>query len=135
MAAARGWLNGRFYSIRGAGCLPGAGGNIAAFLSYNGAKNASSDPGGFGKGNPQGVAAAECGNNADNAAAMIPALSLGIPGNVVAALVLSALTIHGLQPGPLSLLLLVPSSCHARPHRRGYAPTRGDRHHDTTHLL
>lgn len=82
------------------GILPGAGGNIAAFLSYNATKNASDDPDSFGKGNPQGVAAAECGNNADNAASMIPALSLGIPGNVVAALVLSALTIHGLQPGP-----------------------------------
>ena len=46
------------------------------------------------------MAAAESGNNADNAASMIPALALGIPGNVVAALVLSALTIHGLQPGP-----------------------------------
>ena len=84
----------------GVGILPGAGGNIAAFLSYNAARNASDDPDSFGKGNPQGVAAAECGNNADNAASMIPALSLGIPGNVVAALVLSALTIHGLQPGP-----------------------------------
>jgi putative tricarboxylic transport membrane protein len=84
----------------GVGILPGAGGNIAAFLSYNAAKNASDDPESFGKGNPNGVAAAECGNNADNAASMIPALALGIPGNVVAALVLSALTIHGLQPGP-----------------------------------
>lgn len=82
------------------GILPGAGGNIAAFLSYNAARKASDDPDSFGKGNPKGVAAAECGNNADNAASMIPALSLGIPGNVVAALVLSALTIHGLQPGP-----------------------------------
>lgn len=82
------------------GILPGAGGNIAAFISYNSARKASDDPESFGKGNPHGVAAAECGNNADNAASMIPALSLGIPGNVVAALVLSALTIHGLQPGP-----------------------------------
>lgn len=82
------------------GILPGAGGNIAAFLSYNTAKNADKDPDSFGKGNPKGVAAAECGNNADNAASMIPALALGIPGNVVAALVLSALVIHGLQPGP-----------------------------------
>ncbi|MEO1092180.1 MAG: tripartite tricarboxylate transporter permease [Pseudomonadota bacterium] len=84
----------------GVGILPGAGGNIAAFLSYNAAKNASKDPDTFGKGNPVGVAAAECGNNADNAASMIPALTLGIPGNVVAALVLGALLIHGLQPGP-----------------------------------
>jgi putative tricarboxylic transport membrane protein len=82
------------------GILPGAGGNVAAFLSYNATQNASDDPDSFGKGNPKGVAAAECGNNADNAASMIPALALGIPGNVVAALVLSALVIHGLQPGP-----------------------------------
>ena len=93
------WLRSSGIGI-GVGILPGAGGNIAAFLSYNAAKNASDDPSSFGKGNPQGVAAAECGNNADNAASMIPALALGIPGNVVAALVLSALTIHGLQPGP-----------------------------------
>ena len=93
------WLRSSLIGIS-VGILPGAGGNIAAFLSYNAAKNASKDPDSFGKGNSQGVAAAECGNNADNAASMIPALSLGIPGNVVAALVLSALTIHGLQPGP-----------------------------------
>ncbi|MFD1341259.1 tripartite tricarboxylate transporter permease [Litorisediminicola beolgyonensis] len=93
------WLRSSGIGI-GVGILPGAGGNIAAFLSYNAVRNASDDPESFGKGNPQGVAAAECGNNADNAASMIPALSLGIPGNVVAALVLSALTIHGLQPGP-----------------------------------
>ncbi|MEP3036511.1 MAG: tripartite tricarboxylate transporter permease, partial [Pseudoruegeria sp.] len=93
------WIRSSGIGI-GVGILPGAGGNIAAFLSYNAAKNASGDPDSFGKGNPQGVAAAESGNNADNAASMIPALALGIPGNVVAALVLSALTIHGLQPGP-----------------------------------
>ena len=82
------------------GILPGAGGNIAALLSCNAAKRAAADPDSFGKGNPDGVAAAECGNNADNAAAMIPALTLGIPGNIVAALILGALLIHGLQPGP-----------------------------------
>lgn len=82
------------------GILPGAGGNVAAFLSYNAARSAAQDPETFGKGNTKGVAAAECGNNADNAAAMIPALTLGIPGNVIAALVLGALLIHGLQPGP-----------------------------------
>ena len=93
------WLRSSVIGIS-VGILPGAGGNIAAFLSYNSAKNASDDPDSFGQGNPQGVAAAECGNNADNAASMIPALTLGIPGNVIAALVLSALVIHGLQPGP-----------------------------------
>lgn len=84
----------------GVGILPGAGGNVASFLSYNAAKSASRDPDSFGKGNPDGVAAAECGNNADNAAAMIPALTLGIPGNIIAALVLGALLIQGIQPGP-----------------------------------
>jgi putative tricarboxylic transport membrane protein len=93
------WLRSSVIGIF-VGILPGAGGNIAAFLSYNAARKASPEPETFGKGNPQGIAAAECGNNADNAASMIPALALGIPGNVVAALVLSALTIHGLQPGP-----------------------------------
>ncbi len=82
------------------GILPGAGGNVASFISYNAAKSASKDPDSFGKGNPDGVAAAECGNNSDNAAAMIPALTLGIPGNVIAALVLGALLIQGIQPGP-----------------------------------
>ncbi len=93
------WLRSSLIGI-GVGILPGAGGNIAAFLSYNAAKNASAHPESFGAGEPAGVAAAECGNNADNAASMIPALTLGIPGNVVAALVLGALLIHGLQPGP-----------------------------------
>ncbi|MEX1234889.1 MAG: tripartite tricarboxylate transporter permease [Roseovarius sp.] len=93
------WLRSSLIGI-GVGILPGAGGNIAAFLSYNATKSASKDPESFGKGNPLGVAAAECGNNSDNAASMIPALTLGIPGNVVAALVLGALLIHGLQPGP-----------------------------------
>ncbi|MEM7376966.1 MAG: tripartite tricarboxylate transporter permease [Pseudomonadota bacterium] len=93
------WLRASGIGIS-VGILPGAGGNIAAFLSYNTAKKADKDPDSFGQGNPKGVAAAECGNNADNAASMIPALALGIPGNVVAALVLSALVIHGLQPGP-----------------------------------
>ena len=93
------WIRSSLIGI-GVGILPGAGGNVAAFLSYNATKNASDDPDSFGEGNPKGVAAAECGNNADNAASMIPALALGIPGNVVAALVLGALLIHGLQPGP-----------------------------------
>ncbi|MGV0760219.1 tripartite tricarboxylate transporter permease [Tistrella mobilis] len=93
------WIRSSLIGIA-VGILPGAGGNIAAFLSYNAAKNRARDPDRFGKGAPEGVAAAECGNNADNAASMIPALTLGIPGNVVAALVLGALLIHGLQPGP-----------------------------------
>ncbi|WP_206930168.1 tripartite tricarboxylate transporter permease [Roseococcus thiosulfatophilus] len=82
------------------GILPGAGGSLAAFLSYNEEKRASKDPDSFGQGNENGVAAAECGNNADNAAALIPALTLGIPGSAVTAIILGGLLIHGLQPGP-----------------------------------
>ena len=80
------------------GILPGAAG-IGQFIAYNETRRASPDPDSFGKGNPEGVATAELVNNADNAAAMIPALTLGIPGSAIAALMLGALLIHGFQPG------------------------------------
>jgi putative tricarboxylic transport membrane protein len=76
------------------------GGIIGGFVGYGQIKQASKDPESFGKGNPVGIAAAECANNADNAAAMIPTLTLGIPGSGFAALVLAALMVHGLHPGP-----------------------------------
>ena len=83
------------------GILPGAGGSMAAFLSYNEARRVSKTPETWGKGEPEGVAASECANNADTASAMIPALTLGIPGTAVAAVMLGGLLIHGLQPGPM----------------------------------
>jgi putative tricarboxylic transport membrane protein len=83
------------------GILPGAGGSMAAFLSYNEAKRNSKNPNDWGKGEPEGVAAAETSNNADTASALIPALTLGIPGTAVAAIMLGGLLIHGLQPGPM----------------------------------
>jgi putative tricarboxylic transport membrane protein len=83
------------------GILPGAGGSMAAFLSYNEARRASSNPDDWGKGEPEGVAASETSNNADTASALIPALTLGIPGTAVAAVMLGGLLIHGLQPGPM----------------------------------
>lgn len=82
------------------GIVPGAGGNIASLLAWSEARRSSKDPGRFGKGAPEGVAAAECANNADNASALIPALTLGIPGNAVAAVILGGLLVHGLLPGP-----------------------------------
>jgi putative tricarboxylic transport membrane protein len=82
------------------GILPGAGGSMTSLIAYNDAKRLSKDPDSFGKGNPEGVAASECGNGADNAASMIPALTLGIPGSGVAAVILSGLLVHGLRPGP-----------------------------------
>lgn len=82
------------------GILPGAGGSMSCYLAYNDAKRSSKHPETFGKGNPEGVAASECGNGADNAASLIPALSLGIPGSGVAAVILGGLLVHGLRPGP-----------------------------------
>ncbi|GGJ85674.1 tripartite tricarboxylate transporter permease [Pseudomonas matsuisoli] len=82
------------------GLLPGVGGNMASFLSYNEAKRSSKSPERFGHGAEEGVAAAECGNNADNSAALVPALTLGIPGSSVSAVILGGLLVHGLQPGP-----------------------------------
>ncbi len=91
------WCRSSFIGII-IGILPGAAG-IGQFIAYNETRRASPDPDSFGKGNPEGVATAESVNNADNAAAMIPALTLGIPGSAIAALMLGALLIHGFQPG------------------------------------
>ncbi len=82
------------------GIIPGAGGTLASFLSWTQERRWARDGSRFGSGDPRGVAASECGNNADTAAAMIPALTLGVPGNSVAAMILGGLLIHGLQPGP-----------------------------------
>lgn len=83
------------------GILPGAGGSMAAFMAYNEARRTSKNPKEWGHGEPEGVAAAETANNADTASALIPALTLGIPGTAVAAVMLGGLLIHGLQPGPM----------------------------------
>lgn len=82
------------------GILPGAGGSMTSLVAYNDAKRRSDDPDSYGKGNPEGIAASECGNGADNAAAMVPALTLGIPGSGVAAIILGGLLVHGMRPGP-----------------------------------
>jgi putative tricarboxylic transport membrane protein len=82
------------------GALPGIGSTAAAFMSYASARQASSDPGSFGKGNIHGIAAAESANSSVMGANMIPLLTLGIPGSVSAALIVSAFMIHGVQPGP-----------------------------------
>ncbi len=94
------WLRGSFIGIW-IGILPGAGGSMAAFMSYNEARRGSKTPDTWGKGEPEGVAAAETANNADTASALIPALTLGIPGTTVAAVMLGGLLVHGLQPGPM----------------------------------
>lgn len=81
------------------GIIPGAGGNIASFLSYNEAKRLSKTPEEFGHGSREGVAASEAGNNGVTGGALIPMLTLGIPGNAVTAILLGGLMIQGLYPG------------------------------------
>lgn len=83
------------------GVTPGGGGTIAAFLSYSEAKRWSKHPEEFGKGSVEGVAAPECANNVVTGTALVPLLSLGIPGSNSAAILLGALLIHGLTPGPM----------------------------------
>jgi putative tricarboxylic transport membrane protein len=83
------------------GILPGAGGPIAAFVSYDYARKTSKRPEAFGSGVPEGVAAPESANNAVTGGALIPMMTLGIPGDPVTAILIGALIIHGLAPGPL----------------------------------
>lgn len=83
------------------GAIPGSGATAAAFISYSEARRKSPNRENFGKGEIEGVAAAEAGNNGVAGATMIPLLSLGIPGDVVTAIILGAFMVHGLTPGPL----------------------------------
>ncbi|MBQ3675564.1 MAG: tripartite tricarboxylate transporter permease [Campylobacter sp.] len=83
------------------GVLPGAGGTVAAIMAYNTQKSVSKQSFKFGKGAIDGVAAPESANNAASVGAMIPMLTLGVPGSGTTAVMLGALTILGMQPGPL----------------------------------
>jgi len=82
------------------GIVPGAGSSIAGFLAYDDAKRVSKHPETFGKGNPEGVVASETANNAVVGGSLVPALTLGVPGNAVSAVLIGGLMIHGLRPGP-----------------------------------
>ncbi|MCC8076272.1 MAG: tripartite tricarboxylate transporter permease [Clostridiales bacterium] len=82
------------------GAMPGVGGGVAQFLCYNEARRTSKHPEEFGKGCLEGIAAAESSNNAVVGSAMIPLLTLGIPGDGVTALLLGAFVLHGITPGP-----------------------------------
>jgi len=86
------------------GTLPGAGGPIAAFISYDYARKLSKNPEQFNKGAIEGVAAPEAANNAVTGGALIPMMTLGIPGDPVTAILIGALIVHGLAPGPLMFL-------------------------------
>lgn len=82
------------------GVLPGTGSLIASFVAYSVEKKVSRTPERFGTGAIEGVASPEAANNAADQAAFVPTLTLGIPGNVVMAIMLGALMIHGITPGP-----------------------------------
>ncbi|NBI12984.1 C4-dicarboxylate ABC transporter permease [[Haemophilus] felis] len=82
------------------GIIPGTGASIASFLSYDFTRKVSKKPKEFGHGSIEGIAAAECANNAITGTTLIPLLTLGIPGDAAVALMLGALMINGLTPGP-----------------------------------
>jgi putative tricarboxylic transport membrane protein len=83
------------------GVLPGAGGTIASILSYTTERRLSKNPDEFGKGAIEGVAGPESANNADTAGALVPLLTLGVPGGGATAVLLGAFIMYGIQPGPL----------------------------------
>jgi len=83
------------------GALPGAGGTMASLMAYNNEKQLSKNPDDFGKGEIVGLAAPEAANNAASVGAFIPMLTLGIPGSGTTAIMMGALLMLGIQPGPL----------------------------------
>ncbi|OGB90740.1 MAG: transporter [candidate division NC10 bacterium RIFCSPLOWO2_12_FULL_66_18] len=86
------------------GAIPGVGEDVAAWVSYDFAKRASKKPEEFGKGSREGLIAAETGNNACIGGAVIPVLSLAVPGSAPAAVLLAAMWLHGVRPGPLLMI-------------------------------
>ena len=84
------------------GALPGAGGPVASFIAYNEAKRIVKEPEvPFGEGAVEGIMASESSNNACIGGALIPMLTLAVPGDAVTAIILSVFYVHGLQPGPM----------------------------------
>jgi putative tricarboxylic transport membrane protein len=83
------------------GVLPAIGGSAASVLAYDQAKKISRTPELFGTGNPEGIIASETSNNANVGGSLVTIMAFGIPGDAVTAVMLGAMTIHGLQPGPL----------------------------------
>ncbi len=101
------WIRSKWPILRSApfgfivGALPGAGGTMAALMSYNNEKSISKHQDEFGNGAIEGLAAPESANNAASIGAMIPMLSLGIPGSGTTAVMMGALLMLGIQPGPM----------------------------------
>ena len=86
------------------GALPGAGASIANILSYDQAKKASKRPEKFGSGISEGIVASESANNGTGGGGLTPAMALGVPGDAVSAIMMGALILHGIQPGPLLII-------------------------------
>ena len=107
MPSARDWARSRWAIARGTvlgflvGLLPGAGPTVASFLSYAVEKKVSRNPQEFGKGAIEGVAGPESANNSAATGAMVPMLTLGIPGSATTAIMLGGLMMWGLRPGPM----------------------------------
>ncbi|ASJ73785.1 tripartite tricarboxylate transporter permease [Granulosicoccus antarcticus] len=83
------------------GILPGVGGSVGSIVSYVTAKNMSGTPENFGKGCDEGVVASEAANNATVGGALIPMITMGIPGSIIDVILIAALTLHNIRPGPL----------------------------------
>lgn len=86
------------------GIIPGVGGAVSNFIAYGQAVSSSKDKGSFGKGDIRGVIAPEASNNAKDGGSLVPTLIFGIPGSIEMAVLLGALTLHGIQPGPRLML-------------------------------
>ena len=84
----------------GVGILPGVGASIGSVIAYTAAKNMSKTPEKFGHGSEEGIVASEAANNATVGGALIPLIAMGIPGSVIDAILIGALMIHSIQPGP-----------------------------------
>ena len=106
----RDWKDQAFNLIRSAaigtwvGILPGIGASIGSVLAYTVAKNMSKTPEKFGRGSEEGIVASETANNATVGGALIPLIAMGIPGSVIDAILIGALMIHSIQPGPTLFL-------------------------------
>ena len=160
MPSAKDWLRSRWAIARGAvlgfsvGVLPGAGPTIATFLSYSLEKKVSRQPQEFGHGAIEGVAGPESANNAAATGAMVPMLTLGIPGSATTAIMLGGLMMWGLRPGPLlfqknpefvwgliasqyiaNIMLLVLSTAFIPLFVRALRVPYGDPHADHHHLV
>jgi putative tricarboxylic transport membrane protein len=103
----RDWKNEAVNMIRSSligtwiGILPGIGASIGSICAYTAAKNLSKTPEKFGTGHESGIVASESANNATVGGALVPLITMGIPGSVIDAILIGALLLHNLQPGPL----------------------------------